>query len=207
MAITYPITLPAQAVKTSAVSIKQKSVVGVGVSPYTLEQQTQVHQGQCWVMDIEWPAQSRDIMDPLITAFISLNGREGTFLMGDPSSTTPKGIATGTPLVKGASQTGYDLVTDGWTINKTGIMKAGDWIQLGTASTARLYKVMVDANSNASGEATLTLWPKLRSSPADNAALTINSPVSNWRLTTDGADWNVNVIKFFGLKVSAQEAL
>ena len=53
-------------------------------------------------------------------------------------TTHTKGVATGTPLINGASQSyttptsaeltanTYDLITDGWTNSTTGIVKAGD---------------------------------------------------------------------------------
>ncbi len=107
-------------------------------------------------------------------------------------------------LVNGASQTGYDLVTDGWQASQTGIMLAGDWLQLGTGNTSRLYKVMADANSDASGNATLTLWPKLRSSPADNDAITVSSPKGRFMLAQD-IDWSIDEAHIYGLNFSAVE--
>ena len=87
---------------------------------------------------------------------------------------TPKGVATGTPLVNGAAQTGPSLVTDGWTTSVTGILKAGDVLKL--AGLNPVYDVLADVNSNASGQATLTLSPPIFSgqSPVDNAALTVS---------------------------------
>jgi len=150
MATTFPISLPTTG--TKRIRIAQAAVVGVGQSPFTLEQQVQRRQGQSWILDVSYPPMIRATAEALHAALCSLNGREGTFLFGDSASKTPRGTATGTPLVKGASQTGEDLITDGWTINITGILKAGDWIQLGTGSTSRLYKVLGDANSNGTGD-------------------------------------------------------
>lgn len=93
------------------------------------------------------------------------------------------GVATGTPLVNGASQnvtyaTAKDswsqtLNTDGWTNSTTGILKAGDTFTIagvnsvhpGTKeSTGRLqtFTVLSDANSGAStGPAALTVSPPI----------------------------------------------
>lgn len=204
MSVSYPISLPTDG--TRHVRIRQRSVVAVGESPYTLEQQVQAHQGQGWMIDFEYPPLARAASEAIVAALCSLNGREGTFLFGDTANKTARGTATGTPLVNGSSQTGYDLITDGWTAGVTGILKAGDWLQIGSSSTARLYKIMTDANSNGSGQSTLTLWPRLRSSPADNAAITISSPKGLWRLATDGFDWDIDVAHRYGLSVSAMEA-
>ena len=155
MSTSFPISLPSTG--TRSITIRQQSVVAVGVSPYTLERQVQRHQGQIWALDVEYAPLARAEAEALVAALCSLNGREGTFLFGDSANKTPRGTGAGTPLVNGASQTGEDLSTDGWTASVSGILKAGDWIGLGSGSTSRLYKVLADATSNASGAATLTL--------------------------------------------------
>lgn len=203
MATSFPVSLPSQG--TRHVRVRQVSVVGVGKSPYTLEEQVQRHQGQAWSLEFDYPPMKRDVAEAVVAALCSLNGREGTFLFGDSANKTPRGVATGTPLVKGGGQTGEDLLTDGWTAGVTGILKAGDWIQLGSGSTARLYKVLADANSDGSGNATLTLWPRISpiAVPVDNSAIVISSPKGLFRLTTDGQDWGIEVAKTYGLSVSA----
>ena len=86
-------------------------------------------------------------------------------------------------------------------------MKAGDWIQIGTGSSRTLHMVMADANSDGSGNATLTLWPRVRSAFADNTALTVNSPTGIWRLTANAA-WTINVDNLVaGITVTCVEAL
>lgn len=204
MATTFPVTLPSTG--TRSISIRQKSVVAVGQSPFTLEQQVQRHQGQVWLLEVSYGPLARADAEALLAALVSLNGQEGTFLFGDSANKTARGVATGTPLVNGGSQSGEDLATDGWTANVPGILRAGDWIQLGSASTARLHKVLADANSNASGQATLTLWPRISpvAVPADNSAVVTSFPKGLFRLTTDGMDWSVNVAKRYGITFSAQ---
>ena len=205
MATSYPVTLPTSPAPR-AITIRPRSVVGVDASPFSLSAQSYAWSGQLWMADVQLPPMTRANAEAWLGKLVSLNGAEGSFLLGDTANLTPRGIGTGTPLVKGASQTGYDLITDGWTINQTGILKAGDWIQLGTGSTARLYKVVADANSNGTGDATLTLWPKLRSSPADNAALTVTSPMGRFMLA-QSIEWNIDEMKLYGLSFQAVEDL
>jgi hypothetical protein len=92
-----------------------------------------------------------------------------------PSQKTMVGIGTGTPLIKGASQTGASITTDGWTINITGILKAGDVLKI--AGVNLVYVVTADCNSDGSGNATVSITPPIPTggSPADNAALTTNA--------------------------------
>lgn len=98
------------------------------------------------------------------------------------------GVATGTPLVNGASQnvtyaTAKDswsqtLNTDGWTNSTTGILKAGDTFTIASVfsvhpgtkvSTGRLqtFTVLADADSGATtGPAALTVSPPIITSGA-----------------------------------------
>lgn len=183
------------------------SVVGVSTSPFSREQQVYAHQGDWWEVDVSLPAMKRADAEPWVAFLLALNGREGTFLLGEPINTAPRGVGTGTPLVKGASQTGRTLLTDGWTISQTGILKAGDWFQLGTGSSSRLHKVVQDADSDGSGNATLEIWPRLRVSPADNAALTVSSPKGVFRLAGNMREWSLEQAAIYGLSFSCVEAL
>jgi len=169
---TYPISLPASpGIVTN--TIRKLTVVARTTSPFSLAVQTQVWPGQMWLSDLVLPRMTRANGEAWASAFASLNGAEGSLLIGDTANKTPRGVATGTPVVNGASQSGYNLNTRGWSNSITGILKAGDWVQLGTGATARLYKNIFDVNSGGTGLATLTLWPSLRSSPADGEALTL----------------------------------
>lgn len=105
-----------------------------------------------------------------------------------------KGIATGTPLVNGASQTGSSLATDGWTNDTTGILKKGDIITIAGVNsvnpvsrqdTGELQQFVVTADVNSgstTGPATIPISPAITTSgayqtvtgsPADNAAITV----------------------------------
>lgn len=86
----------------------------------------------------------------------------------------PQGVATGTPLVNGALAKGVSsIVTDGWTISQTGIMKAGDILVF--AGHTHVYTVLVDTNSDVSGNSTLSIAPDLKEAVANNEAITVNS--------------------------------
>ena len=117
------------------------------------------------------------------------------------------GVNTGTPLVKLAAQnvtyaTAKDtwtqtLNTQGWTASQTGILKAGDVFTLALVyavnrrtkqSTGDLQQFVVtaDANSDISGDSTLTISPPIITSgpyqtvtvaPANNAPITVQTDV------------------------------
>lgn len=383
MTITFPINHPTTGI--SALEFGPNSVVGVTESPFTLEQQVQEHQGEGWAGRITVsPMADRDIYEPWMAFLTALRGRRGTFLFGDPTGATPRGVATGTPVagstiptwnpadkganvvLSNANRTAFtdvavtgavratagidvvnearyfefdaivggsvssavaigiansshdisnpspsasnvrtyasngwrrgggasniygaawnagsptrigvaiksgsiwfaqisggvttwqgggdpvggtnpafsgltgtwypyatdgslahsltvDLITDpagmlgqmpdgfasfvgentarsrvlyttGWTPNTTGILKAGDWLQLGSGASARLHKNLTDASSDGSGNAVLDIWPALREDVADGAAITVRSAKGVFRLADSRPRWTL----------------
>lgn len=206
MAITYPLSLPTQA-GIRSVQLRANDLVSMNMSPFSAKQQVYKYTGQYWEADISLPPMKRDDAEYWITFLMKLNGSYGTFLLGDPNASTPRGVATGTPLVNGASQTGYELITDGWTPDTIGILKAGDYIQLGTGEDSRLYKVLDDVDSDGSGNATLDLWPNLRSSPDDNATIVTTNCKSVFRLSTNVTEINIDEASIYGVTFGALESL
>lgn len=176
------------------------------MSPFSFSQQVYVHQGDRWEADVVLEPMKRADAEPWVAWALSLNGREGTFLLGpDPINTTPRGTWAGTPLVNGASQTGKTLVVDGFGASAT--VKAGDWFQLGSASGAQLYKVVQDGTASGGGALSIEIWPRLRTSPADNAPLTSTSPKGVFRLARNQSEWSLELAQIYGLQFSALEAL
>lgn len=206
MAISYPLTHPATP-GFAQIDITAFDVVAIAQSAFTLQEQVYAHQGGIWRAAVSLPPMKRETAAAWCAWLTALRGRYGTFLLGDSSAKTARGVATGTPLVNGSSQTGLTLVTDGWTAGVTGILKAGDYISIGSGTSTRLYMVVSDANSNGSGQATLEIWPRLRESPADNAAITVSNAKGLFRLDTNERGWTVDRAKIFGISFSAVEAI
>ena len=203
MAISYPLSLPTN-VSPSRITFTAASAVAISRSALSFVSQVQQYDGQLWQAEVTLPPMNRATAEEWIVFLLKLNGQYGTFLLGDIAAKTPRGIATGTPLVKGASQTGQELITDGWTNSTTGILKAGDYIQIGQ----RLYKNLSDVNSNGSGEATLDIWPRLRESPADNASIIVSSTVGLFRLLANSSKvYDVGADKNYSIAFSAVEAV
>jgi len=67
--------------------------------------------------------------------------------------------------------------------------------------------VLEDVDSNGSGEATLNLWPDLRSSPADGAAVVVSNAKGVFRLSNNEAVWTINNAGFYSISFAAVEAL
>ena len=203
---TYPISFLSHT-GVRSVELRAVNAVIYEMSPFTFAGQAQASSGQMWQADVTLPPMLREDAEKWIAWLVSLRGQFGTFNMGDPSAATPRGVATGTPRVNGASQTGEDLNIDGCTANVTGWLKAGDYIQLGSGATATLHKVLADVNTNASGEATLSLWPHIRSAPADNATVVVSDTVGRFRLASNESSWSINEATIYGITFSAREAI
>ena len=208
MAITYPLTFPTSGV--ASINLMARNIVGTTVSPFNLKQQVHKHAGQRWEADITLPPMKRAQAEVWISFFMKLYGSYGTFTMGDPNAATPRGTASsaaGTPVVNGASQTGDTLNIDGLPTSETGYLLAGDYIQLDTGTSAQLYKVLDDVDTNASGEAALTIWPDLRSSPSDAAAVVVSRAARLLRLGTSVTDWHLNQAGYYSMTFVCAEAL
>lgn len=154
----------------------------VFTSPLDRTTQRALLGGARWRAAYTLPAMNRAQMAAWQAFLMQLEGGVNTFSAYDPDARTPRGVATGTPLVKGGSQTGSSLETDGWTAGVTGILKAGDYFSV----NSELKMVTGDCNSNGSGEATVSFKPALRSSPADNAPLTVDAASCTMVLDDDG---------------------
>lgn len=206
MAITYPLSTPNE-IGIASIELSVTNAVAVSRSPFTFSQQVHSYAGQMWSASISVPPLRKEYIEPWVAFLVSLKGQAGTFLLGDPNNVTPRGVATGTPLVKGADQTGETLEIDGATISTTGWLKAGDYIQLGTVASATLHKVLVDADSDGSGNVTLEIWPGIRTAPADNAAVTVNDCKGVFRLSSNQQSWSINEASAYGLQFDAMEAI
>lgn len=111
------------------------------------------------------------------------------------------------PFVNGAGQVGDTLVIDGASPDETGYLLPGDYIQLGSGSTATLHKVLTQVDTDSAGNATLDIWPHIRTAPADNAAVTLNNTVGRWRLASNETSWSVNEAAIYGISFSCMEAI
>lgn len=205
MSIIYPLDLPAQV--PNGLTMSLDFVVSANTSAFTRQQQVYLHPGEQWRAECNFPPMEHDEAQEWITFFMRLRGKYGTFLMGDLSYEGSRGIATGTPLVDGANQKGHTLNTKGWTPSTAGILKTGDYFQLGTGSASRLHKITADANSDSDGKAVLEFAPGVVTSQPNNAAIIVESPKGVFRLTGNSAAWSVANGQQYGLSLQAEEAL
>lgn len=200
MAISYPLSFPN--VKVRSITWEAKTKVAMTESPFTGVQQVVEHAGQWFEAQITLPPLERADAEEMVGFFLALNGVRGTFTFGDPDFSAPRGTAAGTPLINGGSQTGSTITTDGWGASQTSLLKRGDWIQIGNY----MHKITQDATSDGAGEATLEIFPSLRSSPSNNATITTSSPTGYFRLTSNNMTWSVDDLMHYGISFTIREA-
>lgn len=204
MPISYPLDLPATPGPVRVV-FSAMSSVGLNRSPFTYQTLTQENIGQMWAIDVTLPPMKRETAEPWVAFFLKLNGQRGTFLIGDPASAAPRGTVPGSPLVDGAhAAQSSELSTKGWATSQTGILLAGDYIQVGN----RLHKVLDDADSDGSGEATLTIWPRLREALSGDETIITSGARGLFRLSGNAMSlFDVGVDRVYTTSFSAIEAI
>src|SRR5512139_2070332 len=165
MTVSFPLDFPTHTGLIRLV-LRERNVVGVSTSPFSGIQQVQEFSGGWWEGEFSIRPMYREHAEPWLAFLSSLRGQTGTFLMGDPLATAPRGSAAqtpGTPQVDGASQSGLTLaIKTGLTGPVTDYLKAGDKFSLSTGATRQLYKVVKDVDLDAAGKATMDIWPRLR---------------------------------------------
>ena len=134
-----------------------------------------------WTWDEKWgPLNVTNAIDNQLMAVIDYMWNRGiidtiTHPLVPGSGRAANGVGGGTPLVNGASQTGDSIITDGWPIGTSNIVRAGDVLKF--AGDNAVYRVRADTNSDGGGAAIIPITPNLRVSPATNAVIT-NSNVT-----------------------------
>lgn len=203
-ALTEPISLPDASF--ASITLTARNVVSRTRSPFTLATQVHEHQGQLWRAEVDLPLKARADAEAWLAILADIGSGALRFHLGDPAGASPEGSWGGAPVVNGASQTGQTLTCDGFTVSTTGIVKAGDYFQLGSGVNQRLYKVVEDADSDGSGNVTLKFWPRLRESPSDNESIITNDTKGTFELLED-LSWSWQAPSLTRISFIAAEAI
>jgi len=208
MTISYPLSLPNSPTPgLRKITLAARSALARTEGPYDFSQQLVDWGGERWEASIEFPAMKRAKAEPILAFLLAAKG--GTIKIGpfDGASINPQGVATGTPLVNGTvAARSKTITTKGWTHSIPGILKAGDYIQVTDSVQIRLHKVLTDANSDSSGNATLDVWPRVRAALADGNAIAVSNPQGIFQLAAPDIAWTVDYQHMYGDETSAQQA-
>ena len=173
-----PIHLPATGIVTSRFGLEWNTQSMT--SPFTKSTQRVALGGARWMWTFSLPAMTRDKAAQWKAFTDQLEGAANTFYGYDPDCVVPRGPARGTPLVKGANQTGSTLAIDGCVPDAV-FLRTGDYFSV----NGEYKRLTADAVADGSGEVTLNFKPALRYSPVDNAVIVVDAPKCVMALADD----------------------
>jgi len=194
MALTYPLNTPTT-IGIESIELRAINAVATSQSPFTYKQQIISHQGQRWEASVSVPSTRRDLAADWKAFLTALKGQTGTFLLGDPDYATPRGDVSSCTL---SGNAGDESVG----VTMTGSLRAGDYIQIGSGSTAKLHQVLQDQT----GDGTLEIWPKLRADYTDETVV-FNSPKGLFRLKGNSNSWQINSSSFYSISFECVEVI
>ncbi len=208
MAISYPLALPTHT-GIAQIELRATNAVAYSRSPFTFAGQAHAYAGKAWQAEVTLPSMKREDAERWVAWLISLKGQLGTFYLGDPAAITPLGSArdTDTILVDGAVSSGDTIAIDSAPASQTDYLKAGDYMQIGTGVNRQLFKVLNDVDTDGTGSATVDVWPNVRTSIADDAAVTVQSAQGIFRLASNEQSFSINEASIYGITFGAIEAV
>lgn len=177
MPISFPLTPPTGPGYQAREFVPQTSV-GIAESPFTMNQQVYAWPGQRITFSLELPPMTDAEAGEWSAFFLALNGREGTFYLGDPVRSTPRGTVAGSWVTNGTQ------VANGTTLTisgGTGIAAKGDWLQFSSGATSRLHRVM-QVNESGGAMVSVDVFPRLRSAYTASTSVTFLNAKGLFRL-------------------------
>ena len=204
---SYPLTLPTSPSNFVTSEWRIIRTVAYTESPFTYGQQVAKYQGSVWQTTVTLPPMNRSDAGAWQSFFMQLNGRFGTFLLGDPDAKTIQGGATTVISVNGDHSVGaYDVVVDG-ADTSTVIFKKGDYVQFGSGASSKLHMIVADITSDGSGNATLQIEPSLKTALTDDDVVTYSNTKAVMRMDSNELGWNANNVSLYGITFSCTESL
>lgn len=203
---TYPLTMPTTGFVQS--SWKLVRAVSVSQSPFTGESQTIEYDKALWSCTVSLPPMRRSTAALWQSFFMKLHGRKGTFLMGDPDAKTVQGALVGAIEAYADKAIGVDAINIVTTAANASavILKAGDYLQTGANSTAKLYMVVNDATASNHGNVSVDIEPPLKTGITDGDVINYTSAKAVMRMDNNDLGWDANHISTYGISFSCTEA-
>lgn len=154
----------------NSVSVASQGNTGLFPSPLIASATTLDRGGQKMKILLSYTNVDQDDRAEILGLIFALRGQANRLRV--PVFDNPKrGAYGGTPLVDGASQTGSSLNLDGVS-NVTNWIRRGDYLSVLVNGDQELKVCTADATSSG-GTVTVAFEPRLRASPANNAAVRV----------------------------------
>lgn len=199
MAITYPLTFPTIDSKPiiQKMSMRLKHSVAVSESPFNYKQKVQDFGGMRWEAEVTIRPLTQVEAKTFQAFLLSLNGRKGTFVMGNPmDKRTLVGGATHTfDTAVAVGDNSIDTDFSGAVANK---LNDGDFISWDN----RLYICLkaVDGTPNQ-----IDIAPPARTTAAANEGIEYVEPVGTWRMASNIAEWDIEKNQKYAFTFSCVE--
>lgn len=203
MAITYPIEAPDDILGVAQIDIMAMHSGAISRSPFTLQGQVQNYSGQLWAATVTVGPNKKDLVKPWSAFLLKLKGRSGTFNMGFPDRR--KGLG-GPFSVNGGGQTGSVLNISGAPANTNSWLVQGDYIETSGLGSKRVHKVLNDVDTDGSGNASIDIWPNLRSSPVDGQNVFVSNARGIFRLSSNETKWSIDSDDNYSITFNCEEA-
>ncbi len=203
---TYPLNHPSTPAFTNS-SWRLVRSNGISESPFTGKQQVYEYDYALWEAEISLPPMLRSQAAAWCAFFMKLHGQRGTFLLGDPDAESAQGTITGSNTLSANASVGdFTLTISSGQNSITGIFKAGDYVQLGTAATSKLYMVVDDADSNSSGIVSVQIEPKVKTAVSSGGSVVVANPRALMRMSGDELGWSTDQVSKYGITFACKEA-
>lgn len=201
MTISYPLELPSH--QFTSFALTPECSGALLKSEFNYSQQMQDYGGQAWIADVTVRDLEEDTAREWVAFAASLTGSLGTFMLGDPIMSTPRGnVGLDTILVDGGGQTGQTINLKQFSPLAEDALRKGDYLQIGL----NLYVVLKDVSADFAGKLTADIFPKLRSSYADNTPIITSGPKGMFRAVAP-IQWSCNEEKTYFFSFQAIEVL
>lgn len=128
--------------------------------------------------------------------------RGETELIRTPIPEALAAVPYGTPLVAGGGQAGTMLSVDALTPHV--VLRKGKFLSVPVSGQGFVYMVTAETVAGADTTADLPIWPMLRSSPANNAAVELTEPTIEG-FVQPGQDWSISRLLAVGLSFTIEE--
>jgi hypothetical protein len=175
---------------------------------YTLSGKRSVKQfsAQYFSFSVQMPPMNQADFQAFYAFLVSQQGSFQTFTFEYPLDNQGADKGETDILVNGALAIGSTTIAmDGFNASTTGVLKAGDFIKF--ANDTKIYMVTADADSNASGEADISIEPPLQDAVVNNEAVTVNKPSFKVALVQDDVLYSTDASGFFSLSFDVREVL
>lgn len=199
---SFPLSLPATpAFRQSRFSLERRAAVNT--SPFTGQQQAHEYSYALWKATLTLPPMKRATAAAWTVFFTQCHGRRGTFLLGDPDATTPRGGISGSPTLGSAFTVGgYDLTIATALSSGANAFKAGDYISIDNY----LYMIVADCAADGSGNVSAAVEPAAKTTHSSGSPVVYSSAKGIFRMDSNDLGWDTDFVSKYGFTFSCTEA-